>query len=208
MDRRPARRAERPHDRVRTNERRRLRRAHAADARSGLVRGNEGRRSGQPVRSAQRRNGIGESAPDRTRTSPFSERRDQRGHDCGPSHERRRCRGLGASRIVDNGSASRSDACPGRSAPVLARPVTATPSPNARRQQHLQPTAAATAARTPAATPKRNPHAGTNERVRSAVATLPPLPIKSATPKPRTPTPTLRISTPKRPPRRRPRRRS
>jgi len=71
--------------------------------------------------------------------------------------------------------------------PVLARMTTSTPAPVAPARATPAPTA------TPASTPAPSP----TSAFIPPVATLPPLPIMSATAKPKTPTPTLPIPTPR-----------
>jgi hypothetical protein len=77
--------------------------------------------------------------------------------------------------------------------PVLARPATATASPNV----PAPPTPAPAPTRAPDAAPTRTLAPSRKSAFVPPVATLPPLPLMSAAPKPKTPTPTRRISTPK-----------
>jgi len=76
---------------------------------------------------------------------------------------------------------------PVRTEAPVAQPATSTSRPNT----------AASAAPTPTAAPKRTPAPSPTSAFLPPVATLPPLPVMSATPKPKTPTPTLPLSTPK-----------
>jgi len=81
--------------------------------------------------------------------------------------------------------------------PVLARTTTSTPGPVAPAPATPAPTARASATPAPTATPTSTPAPSPTSAFIPPVATLPPLPIMSATAKPKTPTPTLPIPTPR-----------